>query len=325
MNKDKKIGYAGCKNTTLECMSRIIKLGYKIDSLITLSYEQGRKAEVAGYCDLRHFAYENGIEIYYPHKYSLLDDNDRQNITAMNLDLLLVIGWQRLIPDWLLKSLSIGAFGMHGSSEPLPAGRGRSPLNWSLIQDKKRFITHLIRYKPEVDNGDIIDIMVFDITPFDTCHTLHLKNMVSMSRLLEIYLPSLLDGSDRAIPQSDKGASYYPKRTPDDGIIDWNQSSLEIYNLVRAVTFPFYGAFSFLGDDKVTIWQAIPFDYKIRYPDRFAGEIVEVFCNGQFVVNTGDASLLVLEYEIKSQNGIKVGNRFHNGGLDIKEWGQLPR
>src|SRR3989338_7611323 len=59
-----------------------------------------------------------------------------------------VAGYMDLRP--FLKSLSVGAFGMHGSSKPLPFGRGRSPINWSLIQDKKIFYTHLFQYLPGV-------------------------------------------------------------------------------------------------------------------------------------------------------------------------------
>jgi len=324
MNQGKRIGYAGCKNTTLDCMSHILRLGYQIDTLITLTPEQGENAKVAGYYDLSAFAREHGIRLYRPRKYSLLGEVDRRSILEMGLDLLLTIGWQRLIPEWLLESLPIGACGMHGSSEPLPVGRGRSPLNWSLIQNKERFITHLILYKPGVDNGDIIDAMEFDITPFDTCHTLHLKNVVCMNRLLQKHLPVMLNGSVRVTPQSEERASYYPKREAQDGIITWEDSSLKIYNSVRAVTRPFPGAFSFLSENRVMIWSAIPFDSKIRYPAGLPGEIVEVFWNGQFVVKTGDTSILVLEYETDSQQDIRIGGRFHSCNIEPKRWKRLP-
>ena len=80
---------------------------------------------------------------------------------------------------------------MHGSSKPLPHGRGRSPMNWSLVQNKDCFYTHLFRYRPGVDDGEIAAVQIFDITPFDTCLTLHYKNTLSMIGLLEKALPSL--------------------------------------------------------------------------------------------------------------------------------------
>jgi len=80
-------------------MSYILRLGYKIDALITLTPEQGERAKVAGYYDLSTFAREHGIKLYYPQKYSLQDEDARRNILAMRLDLLITIGWQRLIPE----------------------------------------------------------------------------------------------------------------------------------------------------------------------------------------------------------------------------------
>ena len=62
------------------------------------------------------------------------------------------MGWQRLIPDNILSSTKIGIFGMHGSSEGLPKGRGRSPLNWSLILNYKYFSTSLIKYDNSINS-----------------------------------------------------------------------------------------------------------------------------------------------------------------------------
>ena len=132
-----------------------------------------------------------------------------------------------------------------------------------------------------------------------------------MNRLLKQHLPTLLSGKEKLTPQpTNVEPTYYPKRTPQDGIIDWNKSTEEIYNLIRAVTHPFPGAFSFLSKSKVYIWQAQPFDTKILYPDKLNGEIVEVFHNNKFVVKTSDSSLLVTEFEGILEDDLKRGAVF---------------
>jgi len=148
--------------------------------------------------------------------------------------------------------------------------------------------------------------------------------MICMKRLLEKHLPSLLNNSMKMTPQSEDGASYYPKREAEDGIISWEDATLEIYNLVRAVTHPFLGAFSFLGENRVAIWHAIPFDSRLTYPEGLPGEIIDVFYNGQFVVKTGDTSLLVLECDTSVPEDVRLGARFHSGGIEPKKWRQLP-
>ena len=69
--KDKNIAFFGCKTTTLECMQRLLDDGFKIDLLLTLSPEQGKKSQVAGYCDLKDFAIKNKIKLLNPSNYSL--------------------------------------------------------------------------------------------------------------------------------------------------------------------------------------------------------------------------------------------------------------
>ena len=287
---------AGCKHTTKDLIIGLERNGFKINGCITINPEKGKEQKVAGYYDLRSFLNEKKIKQYTAEKYNLKGDNDRKAIELIDIDILLVMGWQRLIPDWFLNHLSIGAFGMHGSSKPLPYGRGRSPINWSLIENKKIFYTHLFQYLPGVDDGPIIGIQKFDINEFDTCLTLHFKNTLSMIRLCSKYLPQIISGDVVKIPQLKEGVTYYPKRTAEDGLIDWNKTTLEIYNLIRAVTYPFPGAFTYFDGEKTIIWKAIPFDTQLQW-NTDPGIIVEIFYDGSFLVKTGDSTLLVQEYE----------------------------
>lgn len=323
----RRVAVAGCKHTTRDLILGLERSGFRVDHCLTIDPEKAREQKVAGYMDLRPFLEERGIPVTVAEKYSLKSDADRERLLALDIDLLLVMGWQRLIPDWWLESLSIGAFGMHGSSRPLPHGRGRSPMNWSLIQGKDVFYTHLFRYLPGVDDGPVVGVQTFDITPHDSCLTLHFKNTVSMVKLCAEHLPALLAGTARFHPQPGEGASYYPKREAEDGLIHWDDTTEELHNLVRAVTRPFPGAFTFLDDDpgkKVYVWRAAPFDTRLQWPGAAPGEIVEVFYDGTLVVKTGDSTLLVLESEGHPFTDADVGRRLGDLGTPRKTWENLP-
>ena len=323
----KRVAVVGCKHTTRELILGLEHQGFTIDHSITLSPEKGEEQRVAGYMDLRPFLVSKSIPYTLVNKYTMNTGEDRTTLTRLDLDMLVVMGWQRLIPAWFLDTLGIGAFGMHGSSRPMPHGRGRSPMNWSLIQDKNRFYTHLFRYRPGVDDGDIVAVQVFDITPFDTCLTLHYKNTLAMIRLLSGSLPSLLSGGATLTPQSSEGATYYPKRTEEDGLIHWTDSTLAIYNLIRGVTKPFPGAFAYMDDDvekKVLFWRAIPFDTQLVWPLAKPGEVIFVFTDHSFVVKTGDATLLVQEYEGAELTASDVGHYFSDLAKPRKVWKDLP-
>ena len=324
----KKLGIVGCKHTSKDLIEGLLHYNFRIDYVITIDPEKGRQQQVAGYYDLRPFLEERDIPYYVADKYSLKSEIDEAAIKGLNLDILLAMGWQRLVPEWFLNSLSVGAFGMHGSNKPLPHGRGRSPLNWSLIQNKEMFFTHLFQYKPGVDDGDIVGMQIFDITPFDTALTLHYKNLLSMIKLCERELPKLLKGELSTYPQKDVEPSFYPKRGAEDGVIFWEDATLDIYNLIRAVTYPFPGAFTFLEEGgiqtKILIWEAVPFDTHIRWDSAQPGEICHVFSDGSFIVKTGDTSLFVKKYEGFSPQLNHVRKRFNNNNIQKKKWENLP-
>jgi len=110
-------------------------------------------------------------------------------------------------------------------------------------------------------------------------------------------------------------------------LIYWSDLTLAIYNLVRAVTSPFPGAFSFLDNQvgkKVRIWQAIPFDTRLTWPNAVPGEIVAVFGEGAFVVRTGDSTLLVQKSEGAQLTHSDVGRKFGDLGTPRKIWPDLP-
>lgn len=327
-NITKKVAVMGCKHTTMDLILGLERFGFRTDHCITISQKKAQEQKVAGYMDITPLLEKKSIPFTVANAYSLNNEKDKEALLSLNLDMALVMGWQRLLPDWFLRGLSIGAFGMHGSSKPLPFGRGRSPMNWSLIQGKKLFYTHLFKYEPGVDNGPVVDVQTFDINSFDTCLTLHFKNTISMTRLCARNLPKLMDGSAKMTLQSDKGATYYPKRSEEDGIIYWDDSTEKIYNLVRAVTKPFPGAFSYIDNNpkkKVRIWSTQPFDKKIAYNSSKPGEIVEVFYNGMFVVKTGDNSLLVAESEGHNFTANDIGRMLGSLNVPRKKWENLPK
>ncbi len=327
LGADCRMGVVGCKHTTIEFIDGLRRAGFVPDACITIPPELGTSQHVAGYLDLRAPLAERGIPVHEAHAYSLKHEAEEASVSSLKLDLLFVIGWQRLIPEWLLRRLSIGAFGMHGSSRPLPHGRGRSPMNWSLIQNKTSFFTHLFRYEPGIDDGRVAGVQVFDITLFDTALTLHHKNTLAMIHLAIRLMPDLVRGAAGLTPQSSEGATYYPKREPEDGLIDWEDSTTDVYNLVRAVTRPFDGAFTFLANDAskyVTLWRAIPFDEHLFADRGVPGELLHVFHGREFVVKTGTSTLLILESDGYHPTAADVGKRFGMGGRRRRVWENVP-
>lgn len=317
MKKYDRIAFFGCKATTRFLLENL-DLPFPIKYLITIDPAKGKKFQVADYCDLQAFAESKGIEVYQARYYSLKHEDDLAHIRNLRIDMAFVMGWQRLIPGDILASLTVGAFGMHGSSMNLPLGRGRSPMNWSLIEGRKAFYTNLFKYDPGVDSGDVMDTFKFQVGEKDTAETMHYKNTLAMKYLIERNIERLVHNDFQVFPQDEVVTpTYYPKRTPADSLLNWNQEVYALDRFIRAVTKPFNGAFTFVGEQKLSIYQAQVFDtHDFGYQQAKPGTVVAVFDNGKFLVRCYGGLLLVSDFETEAT--LVKGSQLHNNGLEVK-------
>ncbi len=317
MKKYDNIAFFGCKATSRFLLENL-QLPFPIKYLITIDSAKGEKFQVADYCDLKTFAESKGIEVYQARYYSLKHEEDLTRIKDLQIDIAFVMGWQRLIPGDILASMTVGAFGMHGSSMNLPLGRGRSPMNWSIIEGRKAFYTNLFKYDPGVDSGDVMDTFKFEVGEKDTAETMHYKNTLAMKYLIERNIERLVSNDFQVFAQDDAiTPTYYPKRTPTDSLLNWNQEVYALERFIRAVTKPFNGAFTFLGDQKISIYQAQVFDtHDFGYQQAKPGTVVAVFDNGKFLVRCYGGLLLVSDFETEA--AIVKGSKFHNNGMELK-------
>ncbi|MDC0211816.1 formyltransferase family protein [Candidatus Nitrosopelagicus sp.] len=299
---NKKIVVCGCTEFGYDVTNHLISQGIQISHIISLNSEQAEKSKVSGYKSFETLSIKYNIPIFYPKLYSLKDESDLSFFQNEKFDLLLVCGWQRLIPENVLETLRIGGIGSHGSSELLPKGRGRSPVNWSIIEGKKHFILQLFLLTPGVDDGDILYHQTFDINEWDTCQTIYYKISLVMKQSLSNLIPKIFLNDFSRIPQKGE-PSFYPKRTPEDGKISWNKTTFEIHNLIKAVTKPYPGAFSFIHKQKIMFWKAQPFDTKIDFLDAKIGQVVEKFSTGDFVVKCKVGLILITDYDGEVNTG----------------------
>ena len=162
--------------------------------------------------------------------------------------------YRNMLSEEILAIPSKGALNLHGSL--LPKYRGRVPINWAIINGEKETGVTLHYMTRKADAGDIVDQEKIEITNDDTAKTLFCKADKAAALLLDRALPLLKDGKAARIPQDDSKATTFGGRKPADGQIDWSKPADEIRNLIRAVTLPYPGAFSYITDRKVFFWAA---------------------------------------------------------------------
>ena len=315
-DKNISIAVAGNQWITQYLLQKIIENEIGIDLIINVS--DRLKDSISGYADLAGFAEKNNIELYRPDKYNLKSEKDKKNLLSKKIDIMIVFGWQRLIPDWLIEHCSKGVYGVHGGPEKPPRCRGQAVFNWSLILGYERFYMYMFEIDPGVDSGDIIDLVEFDINPYDDVQSLYHKNCIVSSEMFIKNIPKIIEGSISPMTQVGN-PTVLPKRRPENGGVNWNDSAERIQNFVRALADPYPNAFTCLDEAEVRIKNAHIFDTKIAI-DGSPGEIVETFPGGHFIVMCGDQALYVRDYFCTNPSAIKKGKTFNiSSGIQLND------
>jgi UDP-4-amino-4-deoxy-L-arabinose formyltransferase/UDP-glucuronic acid dehydrogenase (UDP-4-keto-hexauronic acid decarboxylating) len=230
-------------------------------------------------------------------------------IAAINPDIIFSFYYRKMISREILDLPRMGAFNLHGSL--LPAYRGRCPVNWVIINGESQtgVTLHYMIDKP--DAGDIVGQKAVAIDLSDTAKTLYDKLCGAAKDLLDELLPLIKSNQIPRRKQNLAEGSYYGGRRPDDGRIDWNKSADEIYNLIRAVTEPYPGAFALLNnDEKIIIWwaQSVVLD-KAVIPGKL------FITNKEVLVQTGENAIKFLDIEVKGKRlrGEQINSYLKNG------------
>lgn len=179
-----------------------------------------------------------------------------ERIRAMGADILFSFYYRNMVGKKILAIPPAGCLNLHGSH--LPRYRGRCPVNWVLIHGENETGVTLHYMTPRPDDGDIVGQKRVPIDDNDTALSLHKKLAAAAGDLLDDLLPKIRENRAERIPQEQTSASYFGGRRPADGEIDWGQDAAGVRNLVRAVTRPYPGAFSYLGNRKCIFWQVRP-------------------------------------------------------------------
>ncbi len=301
----------GYHNMGCRALKVLMDLGIEVPAVFT---HKDSKKENIWFQSLAMQAQQNNIPVFFPE-----DINQKRWIELLqeiSPKVILSCYFRQMVKDEILSIPKIAAVNLHGSL--LPKYRGRCPVNWQLIHGEKVSgvtLHHMVR---KADAGDIIGQESVRVEPRDTAYTLFQKLEDAAERLLKRFMPLLLEGKAPRIPQDHSQATYFGGRRPEDGKIDWSLDARSIYNLIRAVTWPYPGAFSFLDGKQLFIWDGLV------HLDKNLGispGVLEIY-NGRVLIQTGKGVLELLSASFTNeepppkdnaipkelyQNGIKLG------------------
>jgi methionyl-tRNA formyltransferase len=231
------------------CLEELLRSGDEVVAVITHRDDPG---EEIWFRSVRQLAEAHGLPVFWPETVNTREWVER--LRTWHPDFLFSFYYRKILGRDILAVPRRGALNLHGSL--LPRYRGRCPVNWVLIHDEREtgVTLHYMEEKP--DRGDIVAQRAVPITDADTALTLFDKLAQAAAALLRTTYPLLREGRAPRVAQDQRSASYFGGRRPEDGRLDWKQNARVLFNLVRAVTHPYPGAFVTWHGRRLFVWDA---------------------------------------------------------------------
>lgn len=222
----------------------------------------------------------------------------RAQLTALKPDAIVVVGFGRLIPQWMLNLPSLGNINLHASL--LPKYRGAAPIQWAIANGETVTGVTTMRLDAGLDTGDILLQGELPITPDDTSETLAPRLATFGADLIVKTLLGLRDGTVHPRPQDQRRATLAPILKKEDGLIDFSRTAEEIFNRMRGFQ-PWPGAYTTFRGKNLQILQArLTTDSVPPAELRIDGDRVLVGCGGNSALE-----LLELQLEGKKRSAAR--------------------
>ncbi|NVN89219.1 MAG: formyltransferase [Desulfuromonadales bacterium] len=272
-------------NVGYRCIEELLRQGAEVSLIFT---HEDSPTEEIWFQSVRELADSRGIpcltsDINLP--------ANVERVRALAPDFIFSFYYRTMIKQELLEIPKAGAANLHGSL--LPRYRGRVPINWAVINGETETGATLHYMVAKPDAGDIIDQERIEIFFTDSAHDVFAKVTDAAVTLLSRAWPLLRAGTASRTPMDLTSGSYFGGRKPADGQISWKKNAREIYNLIRGVTHPYPGAFTYCEGTKVYIWQS--------WPTTGSGEPGQVVSHDPLLVGTGEGVLEIKMLQLEGE------------------------
>lgn len=213
-------------------------------------------------------------------------------VRAARADYAFVIGWSQICKPEFRAAAGGRVIGYHPAA--LPRLRGRAVIPWTILLDERITGSTLFWIDDGVDSGPILAQKFLHIAPDETATTLYARHMTALDEMLRESLDALADGRAQRVRQDERYATYAARRTEADGLINWRDSAAGVERLIRAVTRPYPGAFTYLGGERLTIYGASIWSEARRHAAR-PGQVIEKR-DGALAIACGDGAILATDW-----------------------------
>ncbi len=301
-----RIIFMGGHNLGKQTLQKLIDKGKNIVAVVT-------NTEDEWYRGVDEIARENGLLLF--ENVNINSAEFIKSVEQLNPDLIVVVNFSQILKQQIIGIPKKGCINTHASL--LPDYRGRAPLNWAIINGEKRVGVTVHYIETGIDTGDIIIQAPVVVEEDDYIENVLMKVTSIYPDVVNNAVDLIVEDKVIGKKQDISKGSYFGKRTASDGEIDWTKDARQIFNLIRAVSRPYPGAFSYIGDNsRVVIWRTELIDQTELQKSLPNGCILKVDTN-HLLVKAKNKNLLITEYEIMGeQHNIQEKNILKAGGKE---------
>jgi methionyl-tRNA formyltransferase len=297
--------FCGTPQFAVPTLERLAAVGHKIRLVVTQpDRPKGRGLELIQ-SPVKQSALRLYLEIIQPEKIKTNEDF-RAQLTRLNPDAIIVVGYGRIIPQWMIDLPRFGNLNLHASL--LPKYRGAAPIQWAIAQGETVTGVTTMRIDAGLDTGDILLQREMPIDPEDTAETLSPRLATIGADLLVETLQGLQDGAIHPQPQDDSRATLAPILKKEDGIADFSRPATEIANRIRGFQ-PWPGMHTKFRGKGLRIWKAAPVIYSETFNP--APAQLHLHNNSVFVRCGGQTSLELIEVQLEGKKRSSAQDFLH--------------
>ncbi len=243
--KDLKVVFMGTPEFSIPVLQGLIDNCNVIGVVTQPDKEVGRHHEMS-YSPIKKVALEHNIEVYQPTKIR----KEFEPIINKKADIIITCAYGQIIPEVILENPRLGCINVHASL--LPRLRGGAPLHHALIDGEEKTGITIMYMDKDMDTGDIISTKEYVIKDTDNVGTLHDTLSVMGRDLLLETLPSIINGTNKRLPQDHSKATFAWNIKREEEHIDFNKTAKEVYNQVRGL-YPWPTANTIINGNEVKV------------------------------------------------------------------------
>jgi methionyl-tRNA formyltransferase len=309
-----RIAFFGTPAFAVPTLAALLDSRHPVVGVVTQPDKPRGRGQKISHGPVKALAVSRGLPVLQPAR--LARELFEHAFAALGADLGVVAAYGKILPEWLLQAPRFGMINVHASL--LPKYRGAAPIQRAVMNGDPETGVTIMRVVKALDAGPMLATAVRPIGPDDSSDAVEHDLAARGAALLVQTVDRLAEGGVAEVLQNDSLATYAPRLTKEEGLIDFGRPAREIHNRIRGLR-PWPGAYTFLAGSRLTLIRARLSDRQVEPSD--AGTCVEVSSAGITIACGDGAAIDILDLQPEGRrvmtardyaagHGALVGRRF---------------